>query len=410
VRSTRRAFLAGSAGAGLGAALGAVGDGAAQAAARTASRTNDTVPFYGRHQAGIATPTQDHLQFASFDMASNSVNDLRKLLEAWSAAAALIAAGRPVGALQTGSHPPVDTGEAMGLSAARATVTFGIGPGVFGTSSHDRFGLAGKRPAPLVDLPRFKRDALEPTLSGGDLAVQVCADDFQVAFHAIHDLIRIAHPAARPRWLLAGSGRTGNTAGEPTPRNLMGFKDGTANPVSQDNKALDKFVWASGPDSPPWMRGGSYMVVRRIMIMLGGWDATSLDHQEAAVGRYKASGAPLGEKHEHDSINLAAQRGGSLVIPYNAHIRLASPGYNHGQRILRRGYSFMDGLTRPGGPPAVGQLFICFQRDPRAQFIPIQHRLAYDAMSKHTRHVGSAVFACPPGAAAGGFVGQGLFS
>jgi deferrochelatase/peroxidase EfeB len=343
-------------------------------------------------------------------MASHSVDDLRRLLESWSSAAALIAAGRPIGPLNTGSKAPTDTGEAVGLSPSRVTVTFGLGPDLFGTPSHDRFGLAAKRPAPLVDLPSFHKDALEPGLCGGDLAVQVCADDPQVAFHAVHDLIRLAHPMATPRWLLGGSGRTGNTAGEATPRNLMGFKDGTANVLSQDHKALSKYVWASGPDSPPWMRGGSYMVARRIMILMGGWDALSLNHQQGAVGRYKLSGAPLGEKHEHDPINLAAQNHGALVIPWNSHIRLASPGYNHGQRILRRGYSFVGGLERPGGPPTAGQLFICFQRDPRLQFIPIQRRLAYDAMSSHTRHVGSAIFACPPGASSGGFVGERLFS
>ncbi len=395
---------------GVGAALGAVGNGAAQAAVRQHSGTPDAVPFYGRHQAGIATPTQNYLQFASFDMASDSVDDLRRLLESWSAAAALIAAGRAVGPLQTGSKAPTDTGEAVGLPPSRVTVTFGLGPGLFGTPSHDRFGLAAKRPAPLVDLPSFHRDALQPQLSGGDLAVQVCADDPQVAFHAIHDLLRLVRPAATPRWLLAGAGRTGNTSGSPTPRNLMGFKDGTANIVSQDHRSLSKFVWASRPGSPSWMQGGSYMVARRIMILLGEWDALSLDHQQAAVGRYKLSGAPLGEKHEHDPINLAAQHHGSLEIPWNSHIRLASPGYNHGQRILRRGYSFVDGLEGPGGSPAAGQFFICFQSDPRKQFIPIQRRLAHDAMSSHTRHVGSAIFACPPGASTGGFVGEGLFS
>ena len=421
--STRRRFLAGAAGAGLGTALGAAGGSSharaaagssdAEAAARPsdaqAAAQSEAVPFFGAHQGGIATPTQEHLQFGAFDMVSDSVQDLRRLLRGWSRAAALIATGEVVGEFQKQDQAPVDTGEAIGLGPARVTVTFGFGPGIFGTRRRDRFGLAARRPAPLVELPRFATDELEQHLSGGDLAVQVCADDPQVAFHALHELIRLARPVARPRWILSGFGRTGNTGGLPTPRNLMGFKDGTANVVGQDQRALGSFVWASGRESPSWMRGGSYMVARRIQILLGDWDARTLRDQEAAVGRHKLSGAPLTGSREHDPIDLSAQRNGSLVIPYDAHIRLASPDYNDGQRILRRGYSFLDGIDRPSGTPVAGLFFICFQRDPRGQFIPIQRRLAnYDALNRHTRHIGSAIFACPPGARPGGFVGEGL--
>jgi deferrochelatase/peroxidase EfeB len=360
------------------------------------------MPFYGSHQAGIATPAQEHLQFAAFDMVSDSVDDLRGLLRAWSRAASRIARGKAVGEFQKPDRPPMDTGEAIGLGPARVTVTFGFGPAIFGV----RLGLARFKPSPLIKLPHFSHDALKTRFSGGDLAIQVCADDPQVAFHALHDLIRLAHGVARPRWVLAGFGRTGNTRHGPTPRNLMGFKDGTANIVGEDAAALRRFVWASERESPSWMHGGSYMVVRRIEIRLGSWDAHSLHDQEAAVGRHKLSGVPLGGHHEHDPINLGAQRHGSLVIPFDAHVRLASQGYNGGQRILRRGYSYVDGVD--GHSAAGGQLFICYQRDPQSQFIPIQRRLSRDALNKFTTHVGSAIFACPPGARAGGYVGEGL--
>jgi deferrochelatase/peroxidase EfeB len=401
-RSTRRRFLAGVAGAGLGSALG----GAESAGARASASGGDIVPFFGTYQAGIATPTQAHLQFAAFDMVSDSAADLRRLLRSWSRAASLISTGEVVGEFRQRDRPPVDTGEAIGLGPARVTVTFGLGPGLFGTRRRDRFGLASQRPAPLVELPHFSGEALQARFSAGDLGVQVCADDPQVAFHALHDLIRLAAGVARPRWVLAGFGRTGNSRDQPTPRNLMGFKDGTANVLAQDPAALRDFVWASGRESPGWMHGGSYMVVRRIKIMLGEWDAGPLRRQEAAVGRHKLSGAPLGGRHEHDPMSLSAQRDGSLVIPFDAHIRLGSPQYNDGQRLLRRGYSFVDGLE--GHAPGTGLLFICYQRDPRAQFIPIQRRLAIDALNHFTKHVGSAIFACPPGARPGGYVGEGL--
>jgi deferrochelatase/peroxidase EfeB len=388
---------------GLGATLGPGMP--APGTAEAAPSGGRSVPFYGPHQAGIATPTQAHVHFLALDVVSDAASDLRGLLASLSAAAAHLTAGEPVGGPSTGARPPVDTGEAVGLAPARLTITIGLGPGLF---QPGRFGLERSRPAPLVALPSFANDSLEPGICHGDIAVQACADDPQVAFHAVHDLIRLASPVAVPRWSLAGFSRTLNTAGQATPRNLFGFKEGTANIVGQDQAALERFVWAGTPASPAWMTGGSYMVVRRIQMLLHQWDSISLDQQERTFGRHKLSGAPLGQRHEHDPIDLNATSHGRLAISRLAHIRLASPAYNNAQRILRRGYSYTDGLDQ--GAVAAGQLFICFQRDPRVQFIPMQTRLALnDLLNEHTKHIGSAIFACPPGAGHGEFVGQGLF-
>jgi deferrochelatase/peroxidase EfeB len=349
------------------------------------------VPFYGAHQAGIATPAQNYLQFAAFDMVSDSISDLRQLMATWTDAAALMSIGRQVGPVRTANKPPVDTGEAIGHGPAQLTVTFGFGPSLFAGGSKDRFGLAKHRPAPLVDLPHFVGDALQPAISDGDLGVQVCSNDPQVAFHAIHDLIRLAASVAKPRWLLAGFGRTGNTTAVPLPRNLMGFEDGNANIVVQDPAAFDAFVWAAEPASPGWLRGGSYLVARRIQIALDLWDATGLTGQQEAIGREKLSGEVL------------------PVVPPTAHILLAAPGRNNGQRLLRRGYSYTDGIDASLAAPAIGLMFLCYNSDPRKQFIPIQSRIAgKDALSVYLTHIGSAIFACPPGAQRGGFVGQEL--
>ena len=393
-RATRRRFLSALGHAGVGAGLAPVG---AEAAATA------EVPFYGPHQPGIATPSQQYVHFLTLDVVSDSAGDLRALLRTLSAAGAAIARGRPVGALATDGSPPVDTGEAVGHPTARATVTLGLGPAIFAAG---RFGLAAQRPAPLVHLPSFPGDALIPGYSGGDVGIQVCADDPQVAFHAVHDLIRLASPTAVPRWSLAGFGNTSNSRHQRTPRNLMGFKDGTNNIVVEDRAALDRYVWAGAPESPAWMRGGSYMIVRRIAMIFGHWDAISLHAQEQTFGRHKESGAPLGGVHEHDPVNLGAHS----HVPLDAHIRLASPSYNNGQRLLRRGYNFTDGVDHDGAAVSGGLLFICYQRDPRKQFIPIQAQLANDALTQHVEPRGSAVFACPPGAARGGFVGEGLFN
>ncbi|HUE27562.1 MAG TPA: Dyp-type peroxidase, partial [Solirubrobacteraceae bacterium] len=368
-RSTRRSFLSAAGLAGLGAGIAAhptraLGQGPSP---------SDVVPFHGVHQAGIATPTPTHVQFAALDLATNSLSDVRGLLQELSSAAALLTRGRPVGPLQTGDAPPVDTGETVGLGPASLTITFGLGPSVFAPG---RFGLSGSRPAPLVELPPFPTDALQGGISGGDLAIQACADDPQVAFHVVHNLIRLASPAAVPRWSLAGFGRTSNSRSQPTPRNLMGFKDGTNNIMVQDTAALNRFVWAKAPESPSWIAGGTYMVVRRIAMLLGRWDGVGLAQQEQTFGRQKLSGAPLGALHEHDPVQLRARRHGHAVIPLDAHIRLASPSYNAGERILRRGYSYVDGVDRSADAAAGGLLFICYQRDPRRQFIPIQRKLA----------------------------------
>jgi deferrochelatase/peroxidase EfeB len=390
--------------AGVGAGLAPA---AGQAAAGDAAQASAaSVPFYGAHQAGIATPSQEYVHFLALDIISSNAGDLRDLLRTLSAAGAAASRGRPVGALATGFQPPVDTGEALGRPNGRTTVTIGLGPSIFAAG---RFGLAHRRPAPLVHLPSFLGDALVPGWTGGDIGVQVCSDDPQVAFHAVHDLIRLASPTAVPRWALAGFGNTSNSRTQRTPRNLMGFKDGTNNIKIEDRAALDEFVWAGSPESPTWMRGGSYMVLRRIAMLFGHWDEISLVAQEQTFGRHKVSGAPLGGVHEHDRVNLNATFQGQPRIPADAHIRLASPSYNHGQQLLRRGYNFTDGVDHDGAAVAGGLLFICYQRDPRAQFIPIQTQLANDALSQHIEPRGSAVFACPPGARPGGFVGEALF-
>jgi deferrochelatase/peroxidase EfeB len=399
--STRRKFLSAAGAASIGAALGVPAD-----AALDAEHAPAEVPFHGTHQAGIATPTQKYMQFLALDLVNDSVDDLAAMLRRLTTAAALLARGKPVGSMRTGDAPPVDTGESAGLGAARTTITFGFGPGVF---ADNRFGLERHRPAPLVDLPHFDGDAIEPSISGGDLAVQVCADDPQVAFHAAHDLIRQATPMAVPRWLLAGFGRTSNSRSQTTPRNLLGFKDGTANIKVEDQGAMNQFVWARPPESPSWMHGGSYLVARRIKLLLGPWDDSGLNLQEQTIGRDKLSGAPLGSKHEHDPIKFDARSHGALVIPEGAHIRVTSPNLNDGAQLLRRGYSYVDGVD--GRAPASGLLFLCYQRDPRKQFIPIQRRVSTDdSLNAFVQPIASAIYACPPGARPGGFVGEALLT
>jgi deferrochelatase/peroxidase EfeB len=307
--------------------------------------------------------------------------------------------------------PPDDTGEAVGLDAAQLTITFGFGPTLFARDGHDRFGLRSRKPAVLNELPSLPGDELEPRLCGGDLCVQACANDPQVVFHAVRNLARIARGMAVMRWSQLGFGRTSSTTrDQQTPRNLMGFKDGTRNIRAEDTEDMERFVWLGPDDTPAWMRGGSYMVTRRIRMLLEVWDRSSLADQEDTIGRRKYSGAPLGEHDEFAPPDLDAKRAsGQTRIPIDVHIRLASPDTNRGERILRRGYSFTDGVVERLGELDAGLFFICLQRDPQRQFVAIQRRLGRaDALGEYIRHVGRAVFAVPPGARPGGYVGQTL--
>jgi deferrochelatase/peroxidase EfeB len=371
------------------------------------------VPFHGDHQAGIVTPAQDRLVFGSFDLTLTSAAELRDLLRTWSAAAERMTLGQPTGDVNAELlAPPQDTGEALGLAPARLTVTIGFGPSVFEHGGHDRFALAARRPELLRPLGPLPGDQLDPARSGGDLCVQACADDPQVAFHAVRNLTRLGRGAVELRWAQLGFGRTSSvTSAQRTARNLQGFKDGTNNLDGDDAAAMARHVWV-GPDEPQrWLHGGSYMVARRIRMLIETWDRSSLDDQQKTIGRFKDSGAPLTGHREHDKPDMRARHDGTPVIPADAHIRLAAPAANHGHAILRRGYSFTDGIDPETGQLDAGLFFIAFQRDPHAQFAAIQRQLgSSDALTEYILHTGSALFAVPPGTRPGGYVGEGLFA
>jgi deferrochelatase/peroxidase EfeB len=394
------------AGIGLGAGGYLVGQQVAEAEA-----AGGTVAFEGAHQAGIATPAQDRLHFAAFDLTIETKRELRDLLRAWSAAASQMTAGRLIGPdTEPALVPPADTGETVGLSPALLTITFGLGPGVFSQDGADRLGLGGQKPARLREIPALPADELDPALSGGDLCVQACSNDPQVAFHAVRDLARIGRGAVVMRWSQLGFGRTSSTTrAQSTPRNLMGFKDGTNNITADDADDMRRFVWLGPDDKPAWMRDGTFMVTRRIRMLLEIWDRSTLQDQQQTIGRRKRSGAPLTGRNEFDHVDLGGQHGGEPTIPVDAHIRLAAPSSNSDERMLRRGYSFTDGVVEEVGELDAGLFFISFQRDPERQFVAVQRRLGTsDALNEYIKHTSSAIFAIPPGARPGGYVGETL--
>ncbi|HEX3536760.1 MAG TPA: Dyp-type peroxidase, partial [Stellaceae bacterium] len=384
-RPTRRGLIRAATGLAAAAGTGLTSPKIAEAASGDCpDEASQIEPFWGAHQAGITTvPVQRHSYAATFDAVAKSRDEVVAMLRRWAAAAARMAGGEPAQAL--GNDAAIragDSGEALGLAPARLTVTFGFGTGLFSKDGVDRYGLAGRRPPALVDLPRFDGDELIEALTGGDLSVQACADDPQIAFHAVRQLGALARGAAEPRWAQTGFVSVG-AGPQQRPRNLMGFRDGIGNPSVHDPAAMDQFVWV-GDEGPDWMRGGSYVVMRRIRVALEHWDRMPLGFQEQTFGRQKYSGAALGSKDELDPPDLnAIGEDGDPVIPENAHIRLARAASNDGAKILRRPYSYNDGINevterwepwRRRKEYDAGLFFVCYQRDPRSGFIKIFER------------------------------------
>ena len=388
----RREFLkkAGIGGAGL--ALGLSGASAFFANKEHSSKQiadgQEEISFYGKHQAGITTPMQKNIYFVVLDLRTTDKNELIQLFKDWTDYSQKLVNGELV--KKDGSNallPPSDTGETVGLNPYRLTLTFGVS-----ASFLTKLGLEKKRPKLFRDLPAFPKEQLRDQYTGGDIVIQACADDEQVAFHAVRNLIRKGRNKVTMKWSQSGFAAIGDRM--ETPRNLFGFKDGTANVTTE--KDFDKVVWA---DSNDWMKNGSYMAVRRIIMHLETWDRTNLQEQENTFGRYKESGAPFGKKNEFDEVDLS-------LLPVDSHVRLAK---EVDLPILRRSYSYSDGIDPKTGQFDAGLLFIAFQKDPD-RFVKIQTNLgAVDKMNEYVTHIGSGLFACFGGVKKGGYIGQDLF-
>jgi deferrochelatase/peroxidase EfeB len=405
-RGISRRRLIGAAGAGaavVGAAGGGMLAGRAVAASNMHATLHSPVPFRGERQAGIITEAQDRMHFATFDVTSDSRDDVVHLLREWTHMAERMTRGEETftdGAVGLNPYaPPRDTGEALGLPASQLTLTIGFGPSLFTKDGQDRFGIAAQKPEQLADLPKFPNETMDPARSGGDICVQACANDPQVAVHAIRNLARVAFGTAAVRYSQLGFGRTSSTTrDQATPRNLFGFKDGTNNIKADETATLDKNVWVADGDGPSWLTGGTYMVTRRIRMRIESWDHTTLLEQERVIGRQKGSGAPNGRREEFEELDFGILDGkGEPAIDQYSHVRLASPQQNDGIEILRRGYNFTDGTDGFGHLDA-GLFFIAFVRNPVTQFIPMQIQLSRrDLLNEYITHTGSAVFAIPPG-------------
>ncbi|MET8981571.1 iron uptake transporter deferrochelatase/peroxidase subunit [Streptomyces sp. NPDC004539] len=413
---SRRALL-GTAGA-TGLVLGAAGGAGVAYAAAPSEATpltsvgSDAVSFHVKHQPGILQGLQARGHVVAFDLAAGTGAGAGAgagtgaagraqavaLMRRWSQTAERLMAGE--------ASTQGDTGVALDAGPSALTITFG-----FGHSFFAKTGLEKQRPVGLDPLPSFSSDRLDKTRSDGDLWVQIGANDALVAFHALRAIQKDAGSAARVRWQMNGFNRSPGATSHPmTARNLMGQMDGTRNPKPSESDFDQRiFVPESGSENPAWMANGSYAVVRRIRMLLDDWEKLTVAAQEQVVGRRKADGAALSGGSETTAMDLEkTDAKGDLVVPINAHARISRPDQNGGAAMLRRPFSFHDGIDADGTPDA-GLLFICWQADPLRGFVTVQRKLDRgDALSKYIRHESSGLFAVPGGAEKGGYVGQGL--
>ncbi|AGQ37698.1 TPA: deferrochelatase/peroxidase EfeB [Mannheimia haemolytica] len=358
-------------------------------------KSQNQYDFYGKHQAGIVSPAQKHIYFLVLDLDTTDIAKVKTLFQNWTEYSRNLTLGKNVKPYSANAYvPPADTGEADSLSAQNLTLTFGVSANFF-----TKLGIEKHKPKELNDLPHFPRDQLQAEYTGGDICIQACADDPQVAFHAVRNLVRVARGEIKMKWSQMGFNSFAN---QDTPRNLFGFKDGTAN--AESLKDQENTVWVQ---QEGWLKGGSYLAVRRVKMFLETWDRTHLQSQEETFGRHRDSGAGIGHQHEFDKLDLAQKdEKGNAVIPEVSHAHLAN---KTGLKILRRSFSYSSGIDDKGQFDS-GLLFVSFQQSPE-QFIKIQNALGnVDKMNEYITHIGSGLFACFAGVKdENDYLGKALF-
>ena len=369
----------------------------------------ESQPFYGQHQAGIVTPQQASMMLVAFDVLASDKDGLQRLFKLLTDRIAFLTHGGKAPPVTNPQLPPMDSG-ILGedIYPDNLTMTVSVGHALF----DERFGLQALMPRKLQPMSKFPNDALDASLCHGDLLLQICANTNDTVIHALRDIIKHTPDLLSVRWRREGfiSDHAARSKGKETPINLLGFKDGTANPDTGDAALMNNIVWVSQEQGEPaWAVGGSYQAARIIQFHVEFWDRTPLREQQTIFGRDKHSGAPLGMKNEHDVPDYSQDPDGE-IIPLDAHIRLANPrtAQTRSSLMLRRGYSYSLGVSR-SGQLEMGLLFVCYQHDLEKGFLTVQKRLNGEALEEYIKPIGGGYFFVLPGVPdAQHYLGQGL--
>jgi deferrochelatase/peroxidase EfeB len=361
------------------------------------TNAQQVVDFFGTYQAGIVTSQQEYGYFVAFDLTLNTVKEVKQLLRDWTMLAQTVTKGETMENPNNELLPPNDTGDSLGLNAQNLTITIGYGLSLFEKDGVDRFGIRDKKPIYLNSMPKMAHDSLQSELSDGDILFQVCSDDRQVAVHAVRNLIRMSSGRATVRFLENGFIKGGK---DETPRNLFGFKDGTANVEHDTKTGYDAVVWADQTE-PTWFQEGTYLGYRKIKMLLEIWDRSSLLDQEDTFGRKKESGAAYGRQEEFEPVILSKQ-------PIDSHVKLAK---DVKKKMHRRAYSYQNGIDEITGTIDAGLLFIAFTQNPEEQYIPMLQLMGRkDKLNEYTIPIGNGLYACQKGLKKGEYFGQQLFA
>ncbi|QEW31783.1 iron uptake transporter deferrochelatase/peroxidase subunit [Erwinia billingiae] len=361
------------------------------------SARQEAQPFYGLHQAGVTTPQQAAMMIVAFDVLATDKADLQRLFRLLNDRIAFLTKGGKAPLVTNPRLPPMDSG-ILGddIYPDNLTITVSVGHSLF----DERYGLQAHKPLKLQAMTRFPNDALDARLCHGDLLLQICANTNDTVIHALRDIIKHSPDLLSVRWRREGfiSDHAARSKGKETPINLLGFKDGTANPDTTNQPLMDSILWVTaGQGEPAWTVGGSYQAARIIQFHVEFWDRTPLREQETIFGRVKHSGAPLGMQNEHDVPDYASDPDGN-VTPLDAHIRLANPRTPETQSnlMLRRGYSYSAGVSN-AGQLEMGLLFVCYQHDLEKGFLSVQKRLNGEALEEYIKPIGGGYFFVLPG-------------
>ncbi|MGK8935363.1 iron uptake transporter deferrochelatase/peroxidase subunit [Pluralibacter gergoviae] len=354
-------------------------------------------PFHGLHQAGVLTPQQAAMMIVAFDVLAADKADLERLFRLLTDRIRFLTSGGPIPDTPNPRLPPMDSG-ILGefIAPDDLTVTVSLGHSLFDA----RFGLAAQMPKKLQRMTRFPNDALDADLCHGDLLLQICANTQDTVIHALRDIIKHSPDLLSVRWKREGfiSNHAARSRGKETPINLLGFRDGTANPDSSDAALMDKIIWVTKEQGEPaWAVGGTYQAARIIQFRVEFWDRTPLKEQQTIFGREKLSGAPLGMQHEHDVPDYTRDPDGE-VIALDSHIRLANPRTpeTEANLMMRRGYSYSLGVSN-SGQLDMGLLFVCYQHDLEKGFLTVQKRLNGEALEEYIKPIGGGYFFVLPG-------------